>query len=156
MNKGELTKAVAAESGLSQSDAGKAVDAVFEAIAGAVKSRQQVAIAGFGTFSAKTRNARTGRNPGIAHHDCSLCIAGTGRLLGRRLSSSELELKTGGPAELSQLELKRIARTIQELQGNERVFAGIDENELGLQSEPGDSPVGYLREEKHFLGADEP
>ncbi|HCE23029.1 MAG TPA: DNA-binding protein, partial [Hyphomonas sp.] len=63
MNKGELTKAVAGESGLSQSDAGKAVDAVFDAIAGAVKDRQQVAIAGFGTFSAKTRNARTGRNP---------------------------------------------------------------------------------------------
>ena len=52
MNKGELTKAVAGESGLSQSDAGKAVDAVFDAIAGAVKDRQQVAIAGFGTFSA--------------------------------------------------------------------------------------------------------
>ena len=63
MNKGELTKAVASDSGLSQSDAGKAVDAVFDAIAGAVKDRQQVAIAGFGTFSAKTRNARTGRNP---------------------------------------------------------------------------------------------
>ena len=63
MNKGEVTKAVAADSGLSQSDAGKAVDAVFDAIAGAVKDRQQVAIAGFGTFSAKTRNARTGRNP---------------------------------------------------------------------------------------------
>ncbi|MFH1518032.1 MAG: HU family DNA-binding protein, partial [Pseudomonadota bacterium] len=29
----------------------------------AAKSRQQVAIAGFGTFAAKTRNAREGRNP---------------------------------------------------------------------------------------------
>ncbi|KJS25914.1 MAG: DNA-binding protein [Hyphomonadaceae bacterium BRH_c29] len=63
MNKGELTKAVAAASGLSQSDAGKAVDAVFDTIADAVKSRKQVAIAGFGTFAPKTRNARTGRNP---------------------------------------------------------------------------------------------
>ncbi len=63
MNKGELTKAVAQATGLSQSDAGKAVDAVFETIAGAVKSRQQVAIAGFGTFAPKTRNARVGRNP---------------------------------------------------------------------------------------------
>lgn len=63
MNKGELTKAVAHASGLSQSDAGKAVDAVFDTIAGTVKSRQQVAIAGFGTFAAKTRNARQGRNP---------------------------------------------------------------------------------------------
>ncbi|WP_213272666.1 HU family DNA-binding protein [Hyphomonas sp.] len=63
MNKGELTKAVASASGLSQSDAGKAVDALFDTVAAAVKSRQQVAIAGFGTFSAKTRNAREGRNP---------------------------------------------------------------------------------------------
>jgi DNA-binding protein HU-beta len=63
MNKGELTKAVATTCGMSQADAGKAVDAVFETIAGTVKGREQVAIAGFGTFVAKTRNARTGLNP---------------------------------------------------------------------------------------------
>ncbi len=63
MNKGELTKAVAEHTGLSQDKAGEAVNAVFETIAGTVKSRGQVAIAGFGTFHAKTRNARTGRNP---------------------------------------------------------------------------------------------
>ncbi len=63
MNKGELTKAVAADAGISQDEASKAVNAVFERISGAMKSRDQVAIAGFGTFLAKTRNARTGRNP---------------------------------------------------------------------------------------------
>lgn len=63
MNKGELTKAVADDTGLSQSDAGKAIDALFETIGGAMKKREQVAIAGFGTFHAKTRNAREGRNP---------------------------------------------------------------------------------------------
>ncbi|MCL4137247.1 UNVERIFIED_CONTAM: hypothetical protein GTU68_014360 [Idotea baltica] len=63
MNKGELTKAVAADADISQSDAGKAVDAVFDAIANSVKGRESVAIAGFGTFLAKTRNAREGRNP---------------------------------------------------------------------------------------------
>lgn len=63
MNKGELTRAVAENTGMSQSEAGKAVDAVFDTIAGAVRGRQQVAIAGFGTFIAKTRNARQGRNP---------------------------------------------------------------------------------------------
>lgn len=63
MNKGELTKAVADQADMSQAEAGKAVDAVFDAISGAVKARQQVAIAGFGTFSAKTRAAREGRNP---------------------------------------------------------------------------------------------
>jgi DNA-binding protein HU-beta len=63
MNKGELTKAVATAVGISQAEAGKAVDAVFDTIASSVKSREQVAIAGFGTFVAKTRNARDGRNP---------------------------------------------------------------------------------------------
>ncbi|MEM0986970.1 MAG: HU family DNA-binding protein [Pseudomonadota bacterium] len=63
MNKGELTKFVAEAAGLSQEKAREAVDAVFEGITGAVKSREQVAIAGFGTFHAKTRNAREGRNP---------------------------------------------------------------------------------------------
>ena len=63
MNKGDLTKAVAASAGLSSADAGAAVDAVFDTISGAVKKREQVAIAGFGTFIAKTRAARDGRNP---------------------------------------------------------------------------------------------
>lgn len=63
MNKGELTKAVADATDSSQAEAGRAVDAVFDAISGAVKGRQQVAIAGFGTFVAKTRGAREGRNP---------------------------------------------------------------------------------------------
>jgi len=63
MNKGELSKEVANAAGLSQADAGAAVDAVFDTIAGSVKKREQVAIAGFGTFSAKTRAARDGRNP---------------------------------------------------------------------------------------------
>ena len=63
MNKGELTKSVADSAGMSQAEAGRAVDAVFESISGAVKKREQVAIAGFGTFVAKTRGAREGRNP---------------------------------------------------------------------------------------------
>ena len=63
MNKGDLTKSVATATGLSSADAASAVDAVFEGIANAVKNREQVAIAGFGTFNAKTLAAREGRNP---------------------------------------------------------------------------------------------
>ena len=63
MNKGELTKAVAEATDMSQAEAGRALDAVFDSISGAVKKREQVAIAGFGTFTAKTRAAREGRNP---------------------------------------------------------------------------------------------
>ena len=63
MNKGELTKSVSESAGLSQEKARDAVDAVFETITGAVKERTKVNIAGFGTFEAKSRNAREGRNP---------------------------------------------------------------------------------------------
>ncbi len=63
MNKGELTKAVAEATDMSQAEAGRAVDAVFDTVSDAVKGRQSVAIAGFGTFVAKTRGAREGRNP---------------------------------------------------------------------------------------------
>ena len=63
MNKTELTEAVAAAADLSKASAGRTVDAVIETISGALKSGDQVAIAGFGTFLVRERGARTGRNP---------------------------------------------------------------------------------------------
>jgi DNA-binding protein HU-beta len=63
MNKAELIDAVAASANLSKADAGRAIDAVVDAIAKSLKRGQQVAVVGFGTFSVKHRNARTGRNP---------------------------------------------------------------------------------------------
>lgn len=63
MNKGDLVDAVAAESGLSKADATRAVDSVINAITQALKAGKQVSLVGFGTFTVKTRAARTGRNP---------------------------------------------------------------------------------------------
>jgi DNA-binding protein HU-beta len=63
MNKAELVEAVADSAGLSKADAGRAVDAVVEAVTGALQKGEQVAVVGFGTFSVKSRAARTGRNP---------------------------------------------------------------------------------------------
>jgi len=63
MNKTELTEAVAEAADLSKASAGRTVDAVIAAITGALKSGDQVAIAGFGTFLVRARGARTGRNP---------------------------------------------------------------------------------------------
>jgi DNA-binding protein HU-beta len=63
MNKSELVDAVAAAADLSKASAARAVDAVIDNISAALKQDQQVAIAGFGTFSVKRRDARTGRNP---------------------------------------------------------------------------------------------
>jgi DNA-binding protein HU-beta len=63
MNKSELIDAIAADSGLSKADAGRALDAFTGAITGALKKGGSVSMVGFGTFSVKARAARTGRNP---------------------------------------------------------------------------------------------
>ena len=63
MNKNDLVSAVADSSGLTKADAGRAVDAVFDSIASALKSGGDVRIVGFGTFSVRERAARSGRNP---------------------------------------------------------------------------------------------
>ena len=63
MNKTDLVAAVAAKAGLSKADADKAVNAVFDSIAGALKVGQEVRAPGFGTFSVTSRSARQGRNP---------------------------------------------------------------------------------------------
>ena len=63
MNKQDLVNAVAEASGLTKADAGKAVEATFEAITGALKSGGDVRLVGFGTFGVAKRKASTGRNP---------------------------------------------------------------------------------------------
>ena len=63
MNKNDLIAAVADTSSLTKADAGRAVDAVFSSIEGALKSGGEVRIVGFGTFSVAHRAATTGRNP---------------------------------------------------------------------------------------------
>jgi DNA-binding protein HU-beta len=63
MNKNDLITAVADQSGLSKGDSGKAVEAVFDAITGALKKGDEVRLVGFGTFSVSKRKASTGRNP---------------------------------------------------------------------------------------------
>ena len=63
MNKNDLVSAVAAHASLSKADAGRAVDALFASIEGALTSGDEVRIVGFGSFSVSHRAARTGRNP---------------------------------------------------------------------------------------------
>ncbi len=62
MNKTHLVNAIAAQ-GLSKADSKKALDAVLDAISGALKEGDKVAILGFGTFSINERPAREGINP---------------------------------------------------------------------------------------------
>ena len=63
MNKNDLIGAVAESSGLTRSDATKAVEGVFDAVTGALKKGDEVRLVGFGTFSVAKRKASTGRNP---------------------------------------------------------------------------------------------
>ena len=63
MNKNDLITSVAESSGLSKADAGRAVDGVFNSIASAMASGDDVRIVGFGSFVVANRAASTGRNP---------------------------------------------------------------------------------------------
>jgi len=63
VNKNDLITSVAESSGLTKADAGRAVDGVFNSIASALSSGDDVRIVGFGSFSVANRAASTGRNP---------------------------------------------------------------------------------------------
>ena len=63
MNKNDLVGQVAQDTGLSKVDAARAVDSVFDNIAGSLKNKGEVRLVGFGTFSVSHRKATTGRNP---------------------------------------------------------------------------------------------
>ena len=63
MNKTQLVEKIAQDADLSKASAGRALDAFIEAVGDTLQSGDQVALVGFGTFSVRTRAARTGRNP---------------------------------------------------------------------------------------------
>ena len=63
MNKTELIAAVAEKAGMSKKDADNAVNAVINAIVEAVANDEKVQIVGFGTFEARCRSERQGREP---------------------------------------------------------------------------------------------
>ena len=63
MNKTELVAAVAEKAEISKKDADSAVNAVIESIIEAVASKDKVQIVGFGTFEARERKEKIGKNP---------------------------------------------------------------------------------------------
>ncbi|MGD2047472.1 MAG: HU family DNA-binding protein [Gemmatimonadota bacterium] len=67
MNKSDLVDALASSADMTKADASRAIDALFApaggVIASALKGGERVQITGFGTFEAKHRKARMGRNP---------------------------------------------------------------------------------------------
>ena len=64
MNKAELVQAMADDTGLSKSDAEKALNAFVECFFGiALGKGGKVQLVGFGTFEVTERAARVGKNP---------------------------------------------------------------------------------------------
>ena len=66
MNKTELIEALASAAQLSKADAGRAIEALFAAdgvISSELRKGGKVQITGFGSFLARKRAARTGRDP---------------------------------------------------------------------------------------------
>lgn len=63
MNKSELIQAIVKENGGTKTAAAAFVDTFVGAVVKAVAKGDSVVLAGFGTFSAQKRNARTARNP---------------------------------------------------------------------------------------------
>ena len=68
MNKTELRDALASKTGLTKKDAEGTINALFATdrggiIAGELRNGRRVQITGFGTFEARNRKAREGRNP---------------------------------------------------------------------------------------------
>lgn len=64
MTKAELISAVKEKANLANNtEAGRAVDAIFEAISDELRAGGSLAVKGFGTFKVETRNARKGINP---------------------------------------------------------------------------------------------
>lgn len=63
MNKAEMIDHVAGKVGISKTQAKTAIDEIFGALEIDLKKTGRAAVAGFGTFTVKSRAARTGRNP---------------------------------------------------------------------------------------------
>ena len=63
MNKTERVAAVAEKAEISKKEADSAVNAVIESIIEAVASKDKVQIVGFGTFEARERKEKIGKNP---------------------------------------------------------------------------------------------
>ena len=63
MNKEELVQEVAKKSKVTQKETAEIINALMETIEKTVAKGKKVTLVGFGTFEARKRAARTGRNP---------------------------------------------------------------------------------------------
>lgn len=94
MIRSELIQKIADENPhLYQRDVEKIVNTIFEEITGALARGDRVELRGFGAFSVKKRDARTGRNPrtgeAVDVEEKAVPFFKTGKLLRDRLNGKE-------------------------------------------------------------------
>ena len=63
MNKGELIDQIAEKANVTKKDADAILTAMLDVILDSVAAGEKVTLVGFGTFEARDRQAREGRNP---------------------------------------------------------------------------------------------
>ena len=63
MTKAELVDFIVEQADLTKAEANRALEATLQGITSGLKKTGKVALVGFGTFTAKERGAREGRNP---------------------------------------------------------------------------------------------
>ena len=63
MSKSDLVELMAEEAGISKAAASKALDAMLKGVEKGLKKEGKVSLVGFGTFSCKRREGRSGINP---------------------------------------------------------------------------------------------
>jgi len=63
MNKAQLVESIAERSQLTKTQAEAALNALVESVTQTLKNGEAVTLVGFGTFEARNRAGRTGRNP---------------------------------------------------------------------------------------------
>ncbi len=92
MNKSELIQQLAARTAFTRVEASKIVDALFNVedgiIADALGKQEKVQIAGFGSFEARPREARKGRNPRTGREIVIAASTTTAFRVGRPLKES--------------------------------------------------------------------
>ena len=94
MTKNELVKKVRVQcKTYSQKDIALAVQAILDAVAGALKKSDRIEIRGFGTFTVRERKARVARNPKsnarVALKDRRVAFFKTGKDLRLRVENPE-------------------------------------------------------------------
>ncbi len=63
MSKSDLVSFIAEEAGLTKADATRALEAMIKGVETGLKKEKKVTVTGFATFTAKKKEASTGRNP---------------------------------------------------------------------------------------------